>query len=351
MDLLVEQRVCVKFCFNLEYSASETYKMIKKVYKDDAMGRSTTFEWYCNFKNGRTSVFDEPRPGRPTSVRNDENAVLVRSLIEDNRKITIRSIAEETDLSFGTVQKIITVDLDMIRVAAKFVPKMLTREQKANRKDVCENLTEMLNTEPDLLQKIIAGDESWCFAYDPLTKRQSSEWIKRGSPRPKKSRLTKSKTKTMLITFFDHLGIIHSEFLGEGVTVTQYVYLDILRRLREAIRKKRPERWKNNDWILLHDNARPHKALSVGRFFAKHGTTELPHPPYSPDLSPCDYFLFPRMKKILKGNNFNDICEIQEKSLEILRTITKNEFSSCFDNLRKRWLLCCKAEGDYFEKF
>src|SRR5215469_18124768 len=145
--------------------------------------------------------------------------------------------------------------------------------------------------------------------------------------RPKKSRRTKSKIKTLLVTFFDYKGMIHHEFLEEGRTINQYVYLDILRRLREAIRLKRPELWEKKEWILLHDNACPHKALSVRQYFAKHGTAELPHPPYSPDLSPPDYFLFPKMKSFMKGTKFDDLNAIKEKSKVIFRSIPRTKFA------------------------
>ena len=129
------------------------------------------------------------------------------------------------------------------------------------------------------------------------------------------------------------------------------MYLDILKRLRDAIRRKRPERWLKKDWILLHDNARPHKAIRVAQYLAKHNIPELEHPPYSPDISPCDFFLFPRLKKVLKGMRFEDVSAIKTKTTEILKTITKTEFSQCFEQLRKRWSRCFEAEGAYFENF
>ncbi|UYV74130.1 CLCN3 [Cordylochernes scorpioides] len=115
---------------------------------------------------------------------------------------------------------------------------------------------------------------------DPETKRQSSQWIERGEPKPKKARFTKSKVKTLLVTFFYINGLVHHEFIPFGRTINQEVYLGIMRRLREAVRLKRPERWQNNDWILHVDNARPHTAHVVLQFLAKHSTIQIPliHP-------------------------------------------------------------------------
>ena len=96
---------------------------------------------------------------------------------------------------------------------------------------------------------------------------------------------------------------------------------------------------------MLHDNARPHTALSVPRFLTKHNVTVLPHPPYSPDLSPCDFFLFPRLKKRLKGWRHENIEAIQAASTMELTSIPKEAFTSCFRDLQKCWQQCTTAEG------
>jgi hypothetical protein len=78
--------------------------------------------------------------------------------------------------------------------------------------------------------------------------------------------------KTMLITFFNFKGIIHFEFIPQGQTVNRIYYVEILKRLHEAIRLKRPELW-TNDIILCHNNAPAHKALSVRQFLVQKSIT------------------------------------------------------------------------------
>ena len=114
-----------------------------------------------------------------------------------------------------------------------------------------------------------------------------------------KFRRDRSKGKVMLEVFFDSQGIVHYEFIPEGRTVNKEMYVEILRRLRDAIRRKRPDKWAQKNWLLLHDNAPSHRSLLVKQYLAKHGVTTLEHPPYSPDLAPCDFYLFPRIKNAI----------------------------------------------------
>ena len=100
----------------------------------------------------------------------------------------------------------------------------------------------------------------------------------------------RKNVKVLLIVFFDCNGIVHHEFLPQGRTVNKEYYLEIIRRLREAIRQKRTELWKNQSWILHHDNAPAHKSILVSEFLAKNITLIMPQPSYSPDLAPADFY-------------------------------------------------------------
>ena len=100
--------------------------------------------------------------------------------------------------------------------------------------------------------------------------------------------------------FFDIRGIVHYEIVPSGQTVNQVYYLEVLERLHDKVRRKQPEIFANNSWILIHDNAPAHTALSVREFVATKQTTVLEHPAYSPDLAPRDFFCSQREKKYWK---------------------------------------------------
>jgi len=86
-----------------------------------------------------------------------------------------------------------------------------------------------------------------------------------------------------------------------GQTVNGKFYCKVLRRMRQNVRCKWPEMWKNGNWLLHHDNAPAHTSLVVREFFTKNNVSTVPHPAYSPDLAPCDFYVFPKMKLRLKG--------------------------------------------------
>ena len=153
----------------------------------------------------------------------------------------------------------------------------------------------------------------------------------------------------MLICFFGIKGLVHFEFVPQGQTVNQQFYLEVLKRLRDAVQRKRPELWRSGEWLLHHDKAPAHTALTVRQFLTKNGMTTASHPLYSPDLAPCSFFLFPRMKRDLKGKRFQNVEEVREKTTEELKATTLQELQNCFEQLKRRWDKCIDSQGEYFE--
>jgi hypothetical protein len=121
----------------------------------------------------------------------------------------------------------------------------------------------MCDQDPSFLRTIFTGDETWCYQFDPESKWQSMEWRSPSSPRPKMSRLQKSKVKTLLIAFFDSNGIIHKEFVPAGQTVNSELYEQVLKWLLPCTPLVWPELQRTGQWMLLHNNAPAHCAIRV----------------------------------------------------------------------------------------
>ena len=184
------------------------------------------------------------------------------------------------------------------------------------------------------------------YGDNSLSRARVFEWCKRFS----EGRESILKFKAMLIVFFDINGILMTEWIPEGQTVNQTYYLSVLATLREWVRKKRPELWKNNSWILHQDNAPAHNALSVKRYLADKRTPVLQHASYLPDLAQCDFFLFPKIKAVLKGTRFESMEAVKQKTADLLKALTKENFQHCFDQWKKRMERCVAREGEYIEE-
>ena len=197
-------------------------------------------------------------------------------------------------MSRETVRQIVKEDLGMRKISAKMVPRILTYDQKQCQLHISSDL--LRNAE--MFDRVITNDEMWCFQYDLETKWQKMQWKTQNSPRPKKARMSRSQIKTMLVCFFSHKGIVHCEFIAQGQTANgkSTVYLEVLTKLRECVQRERPGLWPDK-WILHHDSTPAHDALRVLEFLAKKSITKMDHPPYSPDLAPCGFWHYPKLKK------------------------------------------------------
>ena len=110
-----------------------------------------------------------------------------------------------------------------------------------------------------------------------------------------------------------------------------------------------PELWRAGNWLLYDDNAPSHRALATCEFLTHNSITTCPHPPYSPDLAPCDFFLFPKMKLKLKGRRFDGLEEIQRESQNVLGTLREQDFQHAFQQWQWRCDRCVAAQEDCIE--
>ena len=250
------------------------------------------------------------------------------------------------------MQRILKSDLKMTKLAAKFVPRLLTDAQKANRLEISRRNLELLDQDRLLLTKIVIRDESWCFVYDPDTKQASAQWTPKGGARPVKALRARATKKLLVTVFFDSTSLLLVNF--RHCTINKELYCEILTKLRAAVRKRRPHLWDFCDdgdrrmW-LLHDNARPHVAHKTVTTLAESRIRIMDHPPYSPDLAPSDFFLFPKLKAHLRGTRFESLEALQDEVSTFLRRVPRDEYHNAIVELAHRWRKCVAHEGGYFE--
>ena len=282
-------------------------------------------------------------------TRSEVNIAAVDDLVKNGHQIASRMIAESLNIPKTVVLRILKENLGKRELCACFVPHSLAPEQREDHVTSCQDIIMMADVDKNFFNKIIMGDETWCFAYDPETKQQNSEWIGETSPQPKKLKFQIPHIKNMLIIFFDSQGAVHKELVPDRKTVNAEFYKGVMVHLLKRIQRVRPAAFCSRDCFLLHDNAPAHKAASVCQYFTQKNVTILYHPLYSPDLSLPDYFLFPKLKMKLKGLHFADVAEIQEAVTDELQKVQKMEFSAAFQKLHNRTKAYIYVNGAYFE--
>ncbi len=355
MDSREEQRVSLKFLVNSGSTPIECWQSLSQVYGQNTMSKTQVRMWWRCFSSGETSVKNKPKSGRPRSQRTAANKNKVEQLVQQDGRCSVRNIADQTGLKKDLVWTILKKDLNRMKKSAHFVPHLLTQEQKDFWKKICEeNLALIRQDHREMLSRIVTGDETWIATFEPETKRQSAAWVAVGDLPPQKAVRQCAQTKTMYTVFFDFQGVIHCEFLEKDATIDSDCYIATLGCLKEQIRKKRPFLWEkdaegNRSFLLHQDNAPVQTSVPTLAKFGEWGINLLAHPPYSPDLAPCDFHLFPKLKEKLCGRRFRTVADVQEETRQILKAFPEEFYEQAIADLVTRWKKCCAVNGDYFE--
>lgn len=314
----IEYRAVIKFLTKEGITAKEINDRLHAVYGNSAPSYSTVKLWTKLFKGGRETLEDDPRSGRP----------ILSTIPEVVTKIEKKMLAEMLNISTFSVFRILHEDLGMKKYCSQWIPRTLTTQNKRERVAAAHEFLDLLEwNEKDTFDRIVTGDETWIYYYDPPTKQQSMEWRKGSETLPATTQHEKSAMKVMASVFWGVKGIILVEFLPKNTTVTGRYYAEQMHRLRNAIKEKR-RGLLSREVILLHDNAPPHKSLVAQAAIRECGFAQLHHPPYSPDLAPSDYFLFPNTKKYLKGKRFESAEEIMSSIWEVWEDKDEDEETS-----------------------
>jgi histone-lysine N-methyltransferase SETMAR len=157
------------------------------------------------------------------------------------------------------------------------------------------------------------------------------EYCHLGSPSVKKYKTLPSVKKVKLTTFWDARGVLYTEFLTKRLTVNSDRYCATLQSLQQRIRRIRPER---NTFLLHHDHAWPHCSVQTQDAMRSLKFTAVAHPPYSPDLAPSDFWLFPELKETLKGQHFSSDATVEAA---VRKWISSQQETFFMDGINK-WL-------------
>lgn len=315
------------FLFNLKKTAAESHRLIVEAYGDLTPSQDTFERWFNRFKKGDFDLKDKERPGQPKKFEDSELEAL---LVEDNTQ-TQKQLAKQLNVSQHAICDYLN-KMGKIQVEGKWIPHELNERMMEKRKTICEILLRRQQRK-SFLHRIITGDEKWIY-FDNRKRKRS--WVYPGQPANSFVKRNIHEQKALLCIWWDQKGVIFYEILKPGETVNSNRYTQQLQKLNMLLKQKRPE-WidRHDKVILLHDNARPHVSKSVKELLEMIRWDTLPHPPYSPDMAPSDYFLFRSMTNGLRDIRFNNYEDITNWLEEWISSKEENFFTEVFISCQK----------------
>ncbi|UYV69974.1 hypothetical protein LAZ67_7001357 [Cordylochernes scorpioides] len=294
----------------------------------------------------RISTEEEHRPGRPVESIIQENIDKILDLVMLDRRMTVRQIEETLGIPKTIVDRIRREHLGLRKLSVRWVPKLLTPDQKAVRRKLSsDNLALFEANLGEFVKRFLTMDETWANHFTPESKKQFMQWRHSGSPPPKKAKTVPSAGNVMVPVFWDFEGVLFLDFLNKGQTITGNYYANFVKQLRDAFKEKR--RGKLSRKIVYHqDNAPSYRSLQAMAAIYDSGFELLPHAPYSPDLSPSDFHLFPHLKRSLSGIHFRSDEDVIDAVTSFFETLETSFFLEGIKALEHRWKKCIDLKVD-----
>ena len=327
-----EQRCYIKCRTSLHENARAIHDDLKTIYGSSSYSYSTVAKWVNLFKSGRESLEDDSRCGRPRTEVIPYNIKQIEELIADDPHITYCEMEDLSGLSRGTIERIIIEHLQLRKITSRWVPHQLTPMNKLKRLNFAKEMLNKFDKGEWRLDQIVTGDESW-FYYRQLGKKTANaSWKKKGEHPDIVVRRQIFEPKRLYSIFFKSTGPLSVHYVEEGMTIDHSYYIEnLLSPMIESLIDQRPKSG-THGMKILHDNARPHIHQTVVNFLKTNGFQIIDHPPYSPDLSPCDYWLFDYIKQHLDDhNNDKTLCKSITK---IFEEIPKSEYRKTFEKYK-----------------
>lgn len=316
----IHYRHLMLFYFRKNTNAVRTTKKICKVYGRAAVSERTVQKWFSRFRSGNINLKDEERSGRPSEIDDDKISIL----IENNPRHTTREIADILNISQVSVVSHLH-KLGMMSTSNVWIPHSLSEDILMDRVLACVSLSKR-NENETFLRRLVIGDQKWIL-YDMVN--------------PKKA---------MLCIWWNYKGIILLELLSSNQTITSNKYSSQLKQLHTAIIEKQPQLMVNNsnDIILYQDNDKPYVNTMVSEHKIKEfGWETLYYPPFSADMKPSDYHLFPSLQKWLNATTFISFDDLKTKVLNFFNTKPQSFYTDGIFMMPDRWHQIIDGNGKY----
>lgn len=339
----VAQRNFIKFCVILGHSGGVIHRDLVRTIGERAYSNKTVEKWITKFRKGDTSI-EEHRGGDSSDHEKKRNVLdEIRILMDQSRSWSCLELSIRLNISKSTVHRYLREELKLIKILSKWVPHDLTEDQKDHRVLASQANLDKYSKQKSLLKRTLAIDETWVSLYMSPQKDQSRVWMSKGEEPPQVVTQNVHGRKRMLILAMDYNGIAFWELCQEKESVNAVRYRSFLSEnipiwLQDK-RFKYP--------IIIHDNARPHKAVLIREYLKENNIRLWNHPPYSPDISPPDFNCFNQLKRELRGINHTSWDHFKSSLKEVIEKLNTNGLMRGVQMLPERWARVIDLEGSY----
>lgn len=338
-----EKRSVLHYCFLRQMKAPQIKAEMTIAYKEEAPALSTINKWLKRFQENEESLNDKPRAGRPINYETND-AIL--GILQEQPFASARYIAHMLKINKSTVTYKLINQLHYQKLNCKWVPHELSPENKKKRVQMSQGILEILEKSPNNFINVLSGDEIWIFWEN----YNLSQWLPQGSKRPIVPKQTINSKKTMFSIFFSLRGFIVVKNLPNDEKFNSTFMIEtILPEIDNKMKIYRPKSAAKGIFIHM-DNAPCHNSKATIEEITKYGMIRLPHPPYSPDISPCDFWLFGHLKEYLKGHTFSNEKELFDEVHNFLNSIEKDEIKKVYNEWIQRLHTVIENKGEYILK-
>ncbi|XP_062583452.1 uncharacterized protein LOC134245195 [Saccostrea cucullata] len=238
-------RSYIKACAKLKKSAKETFEEVHNIYGDQQPSYRTVSRRLKKFKDGRETVKDDVRSGRPKTVSNAKYLLKIKDLVEKEGRYTVKVLARIVGISIGAVHEILTIDLGYRKISARWIPHLLNEEQKASRVACAKKIITLFKKRKNRLFSdipVVTGDETWVHYFQPQRKFDNKIWMTKQGKRPVIVKRCQSTKKTLQAIFFDREGVVLQFPISKKRSVTGKIYkCEILHKLKQQYKNRRPK--------------------------------------------------------------------------------------------------------------
>jgi histone-lysine N-methyltransferase SETMAR len=338
-----EQRYVIKYLYDSGKPKPAIITEIREHYGDEALSITQIYYWLRKVRLGETDLSDRGHPGR---TPDESLAAVIAAKHERDRHLSARKLAKSLGISPTTVCHYFTDVLGLKLRHMRWVPHTLTLEQKDKRAQLAGSMLIALEKHrASGFHFMFTGDESWLFYHYERECVWAASWEDIGEI----ERPSHHQKKTMMTVFFNGSGAFSINLLPQGQKMNSNYFAENIIRPLSALCYPNGRQAHERRVSLHFDNAPIHNTKVVDDAIGSLGLKKLEHPPYSPDLAPCDFFLFGHVKGRLNGCSFATPDEIFAAVQEVINEIPPDVFARVFEEWLARLRTCRDSGGEYVE--